>query len=115
MSDSFKKKVIITSTGQNVWFIPVILRSFCQVDIEYFPFDEQTCTLRFGSWTYHGFELDFNLMKGGEATDLKKYKSNGEFELITFDADREVNTYRQVFSGLVGHKSVKSKPDQWTR
>lgn len=51
-------------------------------------------------------------MKGGEATDLKKYKSNGEFELITFDADREVNTYRQVFSGLVGHKSVKSKPDQ---
>ncbi|XP_028408250.1 neuronal acetylcholine receptor subunit alpha-7-like [Dendronephthya gigantea] len=93
LSDSFKKKVIIKSTGQNIWFIPVVLRSFCEVDIEYFPFDEQTCPLRFGSWTYHGFELDFKLMQGGEATDLKKYKSSGEFELVTFSADRETNTY----------------------
>jgi hypothetical protein len=86
--------VIIDSNGENVWFIPVVLRSFCKVDIEYFPFDEQTCTLRFGSWTYHGFELDFNLMK--ESTDLKKYQSSGEFELITFTADRQISYYRYV-------------------
>ena len=72
--------------------MPVILRSFCQVDIEYFPFDEQICTMRFGSWTYHGFELDFKLMK--ESADLKRYKSSGEFELISFTADRKKQTFR---------------------
>lgn len=25
--------------------------------MEYFPFDEQTCVLKFGSWTYDGFKV----------------------------------------------------------
>jgi hypothetical protein len=24
---------------------------------EYFPFDEQTCVMKFGSWTYDGFQV----------------------------------------------------------
>lgn len=86
--------MILNSNGENVWFVPVILRSFCQVDIEYFPFDEQTCILRFGSWTYHGLELDFNLLN--DSVDLSKYKSSGEFELVTVTAKREVLEYRYV-------------------
>jgi hypothetical protein len=30
----------------------------CQIDIEWFPFDFQSCELKFGSWTYGGFEVD---------------------------------------------------------
>ncbi|KAL1243932.1 Acetylcholine receptor [Trichinella spiralis] len=30
----------------------------CPIDIEWFPFDEQLCDLKFGSWTYDGFEVD---------------------------------------------------------
>lgn len=26
---------------------------------EYFPFDEQTCVMKFGSWTYDGFQVSF--------------------------------------------------------
>lgn len=25
--------------------------------VKYFPFDEQTCVLKFGSWTYDGFKV----------------------------------------------------------
>ena len=25
--------------------------------MEYFPFDEQTCVMKFGSWTYDGFQV----------------------------------------------------------
>ena len=28
------------------------------MDVEYFPFDEQTCVMKFGSWTYDGFQVD---------------------------------------------------------
>ena len=31
--------------------------AFCQMDVEYFPFDEQTCVMKFGSWTYDGFQV----------------------------------------------------------
>ena len=27
------------------------------MDVEYFPFDEQTCVMKFGSWTYNGFKV----------------------------------------------------------
>ena len=31
---------------------------FClKMDVEYFPFDEQTCVMKFGSWTYDGFQV----------------------------------------------------------
>ena len=31
------------------------------MDVEYFPFDEQTCVMKFGSWTYDGFQVAQNL------------------------------------------------------
>ena len=27
------------------------------MDVEYFPFDEQTCVMKFGSWTYDGYQV----------------------------------------------------------
>lgn len=29
-----------------------------QIDIEYFPYDKQNCTMKFGGWSYNGFLLD---------------------------------------------------------
>ena len=27
------------------------------IDVQYFPFDEQECEMKFGSWTYDGFQV----------------------------------------------------------
>ena len=35
------------------------LQSSCDIDVRYFPFDEQTCWLKFGSWTFDGFQVIF--------------------------------------------------------
>lgn len=64
------------------------------MDIEFFPFDEQRCPLKFGSWTYHGLELNFTLVK--EEADLLQYQPNGEFQLISARAKRDVKKYRLV-------------------
>ena len=42
---------MITSEGNVFWPVPTKLQSTCKVDVTYFPFDEQTCRLKFGSWT----------------------------------------------------------------
>ena len=43
---------------KQVWKPPSIYKSFCSIDIEYFPYDTQTCRMKFGGWTYNGFLLD---------------------------------------------------------
>jgi len=48
---------MITYYGNVFWPIPTKLLSTCKVDVTYFPFDEQFCLLKFGSWTYDGFQV----------------------------------------------------------
>ena len=45
-------KARLTSTGDVHWEPPAIYKSTCSIDVEFFPFDMQTCFLKFGSWTY---------------------------------------------------------------
>lgn len=42
-----KNKIIIKQNP------PMIYKSYCSIDIQYYPFDIQNCTLKFGTWTYH--------------------------------------------------------------
>lgn len=88
----FKTKVILTSDGGCSWFAPTILRSGCNIDITYFPFDDQMCELKFGSWTYHGLEV--NIVQMRDSADLKFYMKSSEFELISAKAKRNVAKYR---------------------
>lgn len=36
---------------------PGIFKSTCKIDITWFPFDDQRCEMKFGSWTYDGFQV----------------------------------------------------------
>ena len=45
-------------------------RSYCGIDVEYFPFDEQECMMKFGSWTYDGFMVNIFI-------DMSKYFYDG--------------------------------------
>eukprot|EP00794_Sanderia_malayensis_P012869 gene12869-14194_t len=89
--DQFKTKVILTYDGNNSWYSPTILRSRCAIDIEYFPFDDQTCIMKFTSWTYDGLRVD--LQNRSAVADLKSYLPSGEFEMISAKAIRNVTKY----------------------
>jgi len=54
---SISTNVIVTSDGNVTWLSMVIFRSSCAIDVKYFPFDEQNCTMLFSSWTYDGFQV----------------------------------------------------------
>lgn len=53
--------VLLKSSGTVVWPIPIRLRTSCKVDITYFPFDDQLCTLLFGSSVYSHWRVAFNV------------------------------------------------------
>lgn len=50
-------KATLNYTGRVEWRPPAIYKSSCEIDVEYFPFDQQTCVMKFGSWTYDGFQV----------------------------------------------------------
>ena len=50
-------KATVLYNGAIIWQPPAIYKSSCAIDVEYFPYDEQTCFLKMGSWTYSGFQV----------------------------------------------------------
>ena len=50
----YDTKAVLKYDGYTEWFAPTEIHSICKIEINYFPFDEQNCPLRFGSWTYTG-------------------------------------------------------------
>ncbi|XP_076443609.1 uncharacterized protein LOC143282052 [Babylonia areolata] len=75
-----KSKAMVSNTGNVFWPPPAKFRSSCKIDITYFPFDDQVCELKFGSWTYDGFQVD--ITNRSAKVDLTNYVFSGEWELI---------------------------------
>ena len=49
--------MVVTHEGLCTYIPPGIFMSTCKIDITWFPFDDQNCEMKFGSWTYNGFKV----------------------------------------------------------
>ena len=54
-------KAILHHDGKVLWNPPAIFKSSCEIDVEFFPFDTQVCHLKFGSWSFDGFQACIQL------------------------------------------------------
>ena len=54
---TYPTNVVVTSSGSCTYIPPGIFKSTCKIDITWFPFDDQDCKMKFGSWTYNGFKV----------------------------------------------------------
>ena len=75
-----QSKAMVSHEGNVFWPPPAKLRSSCKIDITYFPFDDQKCKMKFGSWTYDGFQVD--VTNRSARVDLQNYVYSGEWELL---------------------------------
>ena len=60
---------MVTDEGRCTYIPPGIFKSTCQIDITWFPFDDQNCDMKFGSWTYDGFKVMNELIKYGRKVE----------------------------------------------
>ncbi|KAJ8733272.1 hypothetical protein PYW08_001570 [Mythimna loreyi] len=93
-------KATIYHQGLVEWKPPAIYKSSCEIDVEYFPFDEQTCVLKFGSWTYDGFKVDLRHMdeQAGSnvvsvGVDLSEFYMSVEWDILEVPAVRNEKFY----------------------
>lgn len=77
---TFPTNVVVRNNGSCLYVPPGIFKSTCKIDITWFPFDDQRCEMKFGSWTYDGFQVSHGFMffrfvyLPGDL--LKKYQEN---------------------------------------
>ncbi|CAJ0944401.1 unnamed protein product, partial [Mesorhabditis belari] len=80
---------VVLYNGNVTWIPPAIIRSSCNIDIAWFPFDTQRCSMKFGSWTYSGFFTDLRNTSSSTAT----YQPNGEWQLLGLESGRSIFYY----------------------
>ncbi|KAK4467828.1 hypothetical protein MN116_008751 [Schistosoma mekongi] len=99
---TFPTNTIIRNDGTVQWMPPGLFKSTCNIDILWFPFDEQSCILKFGSWTYYGDQINFQLQCINSSqpdctqvgpVDLSEYSRNGEFHLSGASVRRYAQRY----------------------
>ena len=78
----FEAKVNIHSDGSCLWLPARTFTSTCSIDVTWFPFDEQVCKFKFGSWMYDGFQVDLQLYDDSATVDLSNYVFNGEWRVL---------------------------------
>ncbi|KAK6051578.1 Neurotransmitter-gated ion-channel ligand binding domain protein [Cooperia oncophora] len=78
---SFMCNVVINHLGDMLWVPPAIYKSSCIIDVEFFPFDEQVCTLVFGSWTYNENEIKLEFEQA-EWVDLSEYAPSSIWDVM---------------------------------
>lgn len=85
--DLFNTKVILNHNGENQFYAPAILRSRCEINVEYFPFDDQKCQLSFLSLSYDKMRL--NIKNKTSQADRIFYLESAEFELLSAKAENK--------------------------
>ncbi|XP_035289952.1 acetylcholine receptor subunit epsilon isoform X1 [Anguilla anguilla] len=117
---AYYANVLISSDGGMYWLPPAIFRSTCSIEITYFPFDWQNCTLIFRSQTYSANEVDLILAVEEGVTiewvaiDPEAFTENGEWAIRHRPARKVINhryspddlEYQEVHFGLV----IQRKP-----
>ncbi|KAL4216813.1 Neuronal acetylcholine receptor subunit alpha-7 [Mactra antiquata] len=86
---------MVYNTGRVFWGPVVRFRSSCKIDITFFPFDDQVCYLKLGSWAYNGYQVDVH--KRSETIDLSNYVDNGEWKLIGIKVSMSVLLRKRAY------------------
>lgn len=90
---TFQTNVVVKHGGSCLYVPPGIFKSTCKMDIAWFPFDDQHCDMKFGSWTYDGNQLDL-VLNSEEGGDLSDFITNGEWYLIGMPGKKNTIVYQ---------------------
>ncbi|XP_048253242.1 neuronal acetylcholine receptor subunit alpha-3-like [Haliotis rufescens] len=72
--------VVVKSNGTIIWEPGYVASTSCNIDITYFPFDTQVCSISILSWmTTNAYQHTTSI----EGVSLRWYTENGEFQMIS--------------------------------
>ncbi|ESO85007.1 hypothetical protein LOTGIDRAFT_168269 [Lottia gigantea] len=86
----------VLSNGLVMWIPAVRIKAKCNVDVKNFPFDTQTCTMKFGSWIHSGNSLDVQTRESESQSAFQSNlpESRKGWQLVNSSVRRDVTYYK---------------------
>uniref|UniRef100_A0A0R3S0J7 Neur_chan_LBD domain-containing protein n=1 Tax=Elaeophora elaphi TaxID=1147741 RepID=A0A0R3S0J7_9BILA len=77
---------LVAYDGRVLWQPPAIYKSFCPIDVTWFPYDSQQCEMKFGAWSYTGYYVDLKQLPQDQVMNgVDKYGQEVETMKIGMD------------------------------
>ena len=83
---------IVQSDGNVLWLFPALIKTYCTLNVKFFPFDSQDCQIIFISWTHSGEQLDI-IYNSSFANTVYYNPKNQEWAVDGISAKRKVEYY----------------------
>ncbi|XP_069118792.1 acetylcholine receptor subunit beta-type acr-2-like [Argopecten irradians] len=87
-------RVLVDNNGLVGWFPYEVFETQCSVDIEYFPFDKQTCDIRFRVWSSGANEVRLHAFD----IEMDEYKESGKWDFVKSSA---IASFSEDFESVV--------------
>lgn len=84
-------RVSVTEKGLVNWVPGGKFVTSCQLDITFYPFDDQECHIDLVDWAYHGLQV--KLTNGSAFIGLDAYKESGEWQILSTKAESSDQFY----------------------
>ena len=91
---------IVQSSGLVLWMFPAVVKTYCTLDVQHFPFDDQKCNVVFISWTFNGHKLNVTYNVSEHQTIYYTHK-NQEWYVDKVTVDREEKVRKQLLSVII--------------
>ena len=109
---SYKPNILLYGDmGENetniMWIPPAIYKSSCTIDVRYFPFDEQVCDMRFGSWTFDAQQV--RLKRDKPLVNLEDYLPSGTWDVIAVPGYESYSKVRQQQNKYINTLSLNTQ------
>ncbi|XP_068408542.1 neuronal acetylcholine receptor subunit alpha-2 isoform X2 [Eschrichtius robustus] len=104
-------KAHLFSSGTVHWVPPAIYKSSCSIDVTFFPFDQQNCKMKFGSWSYDKAKIDLVQME--QTVDLKDYWESGEWAIVNATGTYNTKKYdccAEIYPDVTYHFVIRRLP-----
>ena len=77
--DFSKVRVLVRHDGSVHWEPGGIFTTTCDINIRYFPFDDQACSIQFGAWAYYSARM--NITSVSTRVQTRDFRLNGEWDV----------------------------------
>lgn len=99
--ETYPNRVTIYPNGLNTWLSPAKFSSMCKINVKYFPFDTQTCKMKFGSWAFDTSKV--NLTQHSAPMVTTQYLNSSTWDVSSITAELNTVTYSCC---VVGYQDI---------
>ncbi|XP_064597875.1 neuronal acetylcholine receptor subunit beta-3-like [Liolophura sinensis] len=81
--------VVIKHNGEITMEAGKVVKTHCEIDMTFYPFDSQSCEIMIGAWVYTTHEVNMTT----EEVNVDNYRPNGEWEISSIHGERHDMTF----------------------